>query len=136
MRAGLALLVPMLLVGAASVVYWRATERAGAGNVMPYGVLQGYSVVILLLIAWSHPSRYTQGDRIYWVFAAYLIAKLLEHFDAELLAFGNLVSGHTIKHLTAAAAALEVCRMLVRRAPRELEPRRSRDYSMNSLPRT
>lgn len=31
-RAGLALLAPMLLVGVASVVYWLATERAGAGT--------------------------------------------------------------------------------------------------------
>jgi hypothetical protein len=40
-RAGVALLVPMLAIGAASVLYWRATERAGAGNVIPYGILQG-----------------------------------------------------------------------------------------------
>jgi hypothetical protein len=32
-KTGLALLLPLLLVGAASVLYWRATERAGAGNV-------------------------------------------------------------------------------------------------------
>ena len=80
-RTGLVLLVPMLLVGAASVLYWRATERAGAGNVMPYAVLQGYSVVILFLLARLQPSRYTRGNDIYWVFAGYVIAKLLETFD-------------------------------------------------------
>lgn len=121
-KAGLLLLLPMLLVGAASVIHWRMTERAGAGNVIPYGVLQGYSVVILLLIARWQPSRYTQGDGLYWVFAAYLAAKLLEHFDAELLAFGDLVSGHTLKHLAAAAAGLEVCRMLMRRTLKDGGP--------------
>ncbi len=84
-RTGLALLVPMLLVGAASVLYWRATERAGAGNVMPYAVLQGYSVVILFLLALLQPSRYTRGNDIYWVFAGYVLAKLLETFDRQLL---------------------------------------------------
>ncbi|HSD42996.1 MAG TPA: hypothetical protein VLD36_14150 [Burkholderiales bacterium] len=117
-RAGLALLVPMLVVGAASVVYWRATERAGAGNVIPYGVLQGYSVVILLVITWLHPSRYTRGNDIYWVFAAYVAAKLLEFLDAEILALGNLVGGHSLKHLAAAAAGFVVCRMLILRTPR------------------
>jgi hypothetical protein len=111
-RAGLALLVPMLLLGAASVIYWRATERAGAGNVMPYAVLQGYSVVILFLLALLQPSRYTRGNDIYWVFAGYVLAKLLETFDRQLLSLGHLVSGHTLKHLAAAVAGLVVCRML------------------------
>lgn len=62
-RTGLALLVPMLLLGAASVIYWRATERAGVGNVLPYEILQGYSVVIVLLLAMLSPSRYTRGNR-------------------------------------------------------------------------
>jgi hypothetical protein len=111
-RAGLALLVPMLLVGAASVIYWRATERAGAGNVIPYAVLQGYSVVILVLLAWLHPSRYTRGNDIYWVFAGYVLAKILETFDREVYALGHLTSGHSLKHVAAAVAALVVCRML------------------------
>jgi hypothetical protein len=114
-RLGLALLVPMLLVGAASVLYWRATERAGDGNVVPYGVLQAYSVVILLLMALLLPSRYTRGDDIYWVFAGYVVAKLLETFDKQLFAIGHLASGHTLKHLAAAVAGLVVCRMLLLR---------------------
>jgi hypothetical protein len=115
-RAGLALLVPMVLAGAASAIYWIATERAGAGNVLPYAVVQGYAVVILLVFALTLPSRYTRGSDVYWVFAGYVIAKLLEHFDREVLALGNLVSGHTLKHLAAAVAGLVLCRMLWRRA--------------------
>ena len=111
----LALLVPMVLAGAASAVYWIATERAGAGNVVPYAVVQGYAVVILLVFALALPSRYTRGSDVYWVFAGYVIAKLLEHFDREVLALGNLVSGHTLKHLAAAVAGLVLCRMLWRR---------------------
>ena len=116
-KTGLALLVPMLLVGAASVLYWRATERAGAGNVMPYAVLQGYSVVILFLLALLQPSRYTRGSDIYWVFAGYVLAKLLETFDRQLLSLGHVVSGHTLKHLAAAFAGLVVCRMLLAAQP-------------------
>jgi len=114
-RKGLALLLPMLLIGAGSVLYWRATERAGAGNVMPYAVLQGYAVVILFLLARQHPSRYTRGDDIYWVFAGYVVAKVLETFDKQLYELGHFASGHSLKHLAAAVAGLLVCRMLYRR---------------------
>jgi len=118
-RAGLILLVPMLLVGAASVFYWRATERASAGNVMPYGILQAYAVVMLLLIALTQPSRYTRGNDVYWVFGAYVAAKVLELFDRQVLALGDLVSGHTLKHLAAALGGAVVCRMLMLRTLRQ-----------------
>jgi len=111
-RAGLALLLPLLLIGMGSVVYWIATERAGAGNVMPYGVLQFYSVVMLFVLALLYPSRYTRGNDIYWVFAAYVVAKVFETFDHEILALGNLMSGHSLKHLAAAVGSLLVMRML------------------------
>lgn len=125
-RAGLALLLPLLVVGAASVLYWRASERAGNGNVLPYAVLQAYSVAILLVLALSHPSRYTRGSDIYWVFGGYIAAKVFEVLDRPLFALGHLMSGHTLKHLAAAAAGLIVCRMLRRRTlrPAEVQPSR------------
>ena len=114
-RAGLVLLVPMLLVGMASVVYWIATERMGAGNVMPYGILQGYSVIVLLLMAVLHRSRYTRGNDVYYIFGWYVLAKLLESFDGEVLSLGHVVSGHSLKHVAAAAAGFVACRMLLLR---------------------
>jgi hypothetical protein len=46
-----------------------------------------------------------------------VIAKLLEALDRPIFALGNLVSGHTLKHLAAAAAGMVVCWMLLRRVP-------------------
>lgn len=116
-RAGLRLLVPMLLAGAASAVYWIVTERAGAGNVMPYVVLQAYAVVALLLLAVLHPSRYTRGTDTYWVFAGYVAAKVLELMDLQVFDALGVASGHSLKHLVAALAGLVVCRMLLLRRP-------------------
>jgi hypothetical protein len=117
-RAGVALLTPMLAIGAASVFYWRATERAGVGNVLPYAILQGYTMAAVLLLAFTHPSRYTRGSDIYWVFAAYLAAKVTESLDAEIWAWtAGLVSGHTLKHLFAAVSGAIVCVTLLRRRP-------------------
>jgi len=120
-RAGLALLGPMLLVGLASVVYWIATERMGAGNVLPYALLQGYSVVVLLILAVLHRSRYTRGNDLYLIFGWYLLAKVLEFLDAEVLAYSQVVSGHTLKHVAAAVAGLVACRMLMKRTLAEAE---------------
>jgi hypothetical protein len=112
LRAGLMLLVPMLLIGAASVIYWISTERAGAGNLVPYGVLQAYAVVVVLAITILYPSRYTRGGDMYRVFAAYVAAKVLETFDKPILGLGHVLSGHTLKHVAAAIAAVVVMRML------------------------
>ncbi len=120
-RAGLFLLLPLLLLGVASVVYWRATERMGAGNVMPYAILQGYAVIVLLLLAILNPSRYTRGNDIYWVFGWYMLSKLLETFDTEVLALNHVISGHTLKHFAAAAAGFTVCYMLLHRTLKQRE---------------
>ena len=117
-RVGLALLPPLLLLGVASVVYWRATERAGDGNVLPYAVLQGYSVVMLAVFAVSHPSRYTRGADIWWVFGGYVLAKVFEAVDHQTFHAVHLLSGHTLKHLVAAVAGAVVCAMLARRTLR------------------
>jgi hypothetical protein len=114
-RAGLALLPPLLLLGLGTVVYWITTERAGVGNVVPYAVLQTLSVAMLLAIAVRFPSRYTRGGDLYLVFAAYALAKLAESLDHELLALGQILSGHTLKHVAAAVAAFIVLRSLRRR---------------------
>ena len=48
----------------------------------------------------------------YWIVAAalYVLAKVLEHFDGAIYSIGKLVSGHTLKHLAAAAACFVVLR--------------------------
>jgi hypothetical protein len=114
-RAGLLGLVPMLLLGIVSVVYWIVTERQGRGNVVPYAVLQAYSVIVLLQLAALHPSRYTHGGAIYAVFVGYLLAKGFEHFDREIFELTGIVSGHTLKHVAAGLAGLPVVYMLWRR---------------------
>ncbi|MGL4855662.1 ceramidase domain-containing protein, partial [Plesiomonas sp.] len=50
-RTGVVLSVPMLLIGISSVIYWRVTEEQGMGNVLPYAILQAYTVLALLFLA-------------------------------------------------------------------------------------
>jgi hypothetical protein len=72
-------------------------------------------VVVLLLMAALLPSRYTRAGDLYFIFGWYVLAKLLEFLDAQVLAYSQLISGHSLKHVAAAVAGVVVCRMLVRR---------------------
>jgi hypothetical protein len=115
-RAGGRLLWPLLLVGGLSTLYWHATEQRGAGDLRPYGLVQFGTMVLVPLILLLFPARYT-GAAYYWLsFGCYGLAKVAEYFDQGLLRL-TAVSGHTWKHLAAAASAYWILRMLERRRP-------------------
>ena len=50
--------------------------------------------------------------------AIYAVAKVTEVLDAQIYALGQLVSGHTLKHLLAALAVWWLLRMLQLRRQR------------------
>jgi len=54
-----------------------------------------------------------------WLTAAalYAVAKAFEFFDAPVFAAGQFVSGHTLKHLFAAAACFVLLRNFQTRRP-------------------
>jgi len=114
-RAGLYAVLPVLLVlGVLSLVYWDRTEAAGHGDLRFYGLVQFYPMAALPVICWLFPrARYTGGGYLIWVFAWYGLAKVLEHFDAQVFhLLGGTVSGHSLKHLASAVATLVVLRMV------------------------
>ena len=82
---------------------------------MPYVILQGYTVLIMLWLALALPSRYTRGTDILWIFAWYVLAKVFEALDVQIFAIGNVISGHTLKHVAAAMSGFVACAMLARR---------------------
>ncbi|HZF15571.1 MAG TPA: hypothetical protein VE046_06480 [Steroidobacteraceae bacterium] len=114
-RFGRTLTLPAVVVGLASVWYWQWTAARGAENLMPYLILQGYTIVMVLMLAVLYPSRYTEGSMIYGVFIWYALAKLLEFGDRAVFGAGGLVSGHTLKHLASGLATFWVLRMLTAR---------------------
>jgi hypothetical protein len=66
----------------------------------------------------SDASAEIHGHR-YWIVAAilYLLAKLLEYFDGQIYSIGYVLSGHTLKHLAAAAACFAILRYFQTRQP-------------------
>lgn len=89
------MLIPLLIAGAASVEVWRQT-----GDLRFYGAVQFVPMLALLAIPKWWP-----------MIGLYAVAKLLEHFDGALFAAIGL-SGHTLKHLAAAAALALALRTL------------------------
>ncbi len=116
-RLALLLLPLFLLVGIASVLYWRATEHAGRGDLRPYALVQYYPVVAIGLLLLLYPPRHTHSGFLWGVAALYALAKAFEIADEPILRATKLVSGHTLKHVAAGAAAGLVIFMLARRQP-------------------
>jgi hypothetical protein len=116
--AGRLLLLPLVALGVWSVWYWRWSAAHGVENLNPYGAVQFGSMLIILLILVLFPPRYTRGSDFVVAVFLYGLAKLGEHFDQQIFALtGEIVSGHTLKHLLAAAAIGWLLRMLVKREP-------------------
>lgn len=118
-RLGLVLLPILLCVGPLSVVQWYWSETRGAGDLRFYAAVQAYSALVILL-AFFFPRRYTRSGDLAWVVGFYALAKALELFDKPVFAALNVVSGHTLKHLAAAAAGYCILRMLQKRKPLEM----------------
>ena len=116
LRVGLWLLPILLMVGMGSVLQWYASELRGSGDLRLYAAVQAYSALVLLL-ALVLPQRYTRGSDLAIVVGFYALAKALEALDKPIFMAGHIVSGHTLKHLAAAAAGYCILRMLRKRQP-------------------
>jgi hypothetical protein len=112
--AGLALFPVLEVLGVASVLVWRAGELKGHGDLKLYAAVQVYAILILLL-ALLLPPKYTRGSDFAVVVGFYALAKLLEETDRQVFSIGHIVSGHSLKHLAAAAAGYWILRMLRKR---------------------
>ena len=115
-RAGLWLLPVLVLVGMSSVLQWYLSELRDAGDLRFYATVQAYSVLFLLIVLLL-PPRYTRSSDLAIVVGFYVLAKVLETMDKPIFELGHIVSGHTLKHLAAAAAGYWILRMLQKRRP-------------------
>ena len=106
----------LVLMGAGSVIYWYMGEQRGIGNLNYYIVIQFYSLLLVVLLSLLLPSRYTHGYDIYKVIGLYALAKLAETLDQQIFDLGQVISGHTVKHLLAAWAIWWIVKMLQKRS--------------------
>jgi hypothetical protein len=110
-------LLPVLsLAGLGSVLQWYVSELRGAGDLRLYVAVQVYSALVLLM-SFAFPARYDRDRDLGVVIAFYVLAKILEVLDKPIFRATSFISGHTLKHLAAAAAGYCILRMVRRRRP-------------------
>jgi len=104
-KTGRRMLVPMVVAGLASVVYWAWTESRGHGDLRPYALVQFVPVILIPILALL--SRGSLVPSMYFLAAwvLYVVAKVCEIQDAAIYDLTGFWSGHTLKHLLAAAAS-------------------------------
>jgi len=84
-----------------------------SGNLAPWVVVQFGGMGLVLGLTMARPVAGAMGIKLGWVVFFYALAKLFELGDGALFsATGHAISGHTLKHLTAALAALPVLQAL------------------------
>ncbi len=114
-RAGQMLLWPLILLGIVSLLVWIGTD-----DLRLYAWVQFFPLVALPLMFWLLEPKYS--GTVYWFVAAglYALAKVLEYSDDAIFsATGQMMSGHALKHVAAAAACYAIYWAIVTRQPIE-----------------
>jgi len=112
LRAGLLFLPALVLCGFASVLYWQFGELRGEGDYRFYLFAQYFPALAIAAIIILFPPRYTRTSDLFVAFLLYALAKIFELCDYQIFSLGGVVSGHSLKHLTAGLACYFILRML------------------------
>jgi hypothetical protein len=111
-RAGKILLWPLVTLGVVSLLVWMRFD-----DLRLYAWVQFFPCIVIPLIFTVLPPKYT-GTWLWFVAAAlYILAKLLEYYDAAVHAVLGVMSGHPIKHVAAAAACYAIYLAFTTRKP-------------------
>ena len=109
------LLVPAVLLGTATVLYWALVD-----DLRLYYWVQLVPFLTIPAVMILFRSRYSHDWLLVAAVGCYAVAKVAEVYDQAIFrATYEVVSGHTLKHLLAAAGCYGVLLMLQCRNPRQ-----------------
>lgn len=92
-----------LALGILSVCYWRYTESIGAGDLRPYILVQFLPLIVIPCMLLLKPVVFRKPLYIFYALGCYALAKVFEFGDTFIFDLTHrVISGHTIKHLSAA----------------------------------
>lgn len=98
------LLLPLLITGIGSVIYWHITELRHQGDLRLYAAVQFLPMILIPLIMLLFKQVKYKPVYLWTMLVAYAISKICETFDAEIFTSLKFISGHSIKHFFAALA--------------------------------
>jgi hypothetical protein len=120
-RVGAILLWPALVTGWFSLLLWRWT-----GDLRLYFWVQFFPGLAVILLFLLYPAKYTGMSYCISAGVLYALAKVFEFTDEAIFSANGLLSGHTLKHLAAAAACWAILRYFqIRRPILDPQPGRS-----------
>lgn len=99
------LLPVLLLVGLASVLYWRITH-----DLRVYVAVQYLPMLLIPLSLWLFASPLRPAWPIWAALVAYALAKVFEVFDTAMFQLLGSIGGHPLKHVL---AGISVCLLVV-----------------------
>lgn len=112
-KAGGLMLAPLVAADAAALLYWRLGEQLGHGNLNLYFAIQYFPAFGIPLICLLFRDRHGTGRTLGMALGWFALAMVLENLDHGIYALaGGAISGHGLKHLAAAMAALTVAAMV------------------------
>jgi hypothetical protein len=99
-------ILALLVLGFWTVFQWNASEQTKHGDLRWYALYQGLVILVgaLLLLLFSSRNGATKVFVI--AVAGNVLAKFFELLDKPIFALGGIISGHTLKHLSAGLAFL------------------------------
>ena len=101
---GKRILLPLILLGIMSIIYWQMTQSKGHEDLRFYALIQFLPMILIPIILLLYKSS-NQFTKTYWlILMVYVFAKVCEANDEFIFAHFRFVSGHTVKHLVAALA--------------------------------
>lgn len=107
-RIGQTILFPALLLGVISVAYWRLS-----GDLRLYVWVQFMPLLVIAAVLLLYRSRFSHQWLLFAALLFYVLAKVTETFDGEIYqALGQGLSGHSIKHLSAAVGCYCLAAMI------------------------
>ena len=93
---------PLLLVlGIGSVVQWNWSEHQGHGDLRWYALYQGLTLIFGTAVLLMFPARADGSSAFAIAVTANIAAKVFELLDKPIYQLGGIISGHTLKHLSA-----------------------------------
>ena len=108
--------LPLIIVGVLSIVYWHRSELAGDGDLRPYGLVQFLPMLLIPMILLMFEEKFTRARAIWWFLGWYLAAKIFEILDDQIFDWLGLISGHSLKHLSAGIGSFIYLRYLQTRS--------------------
>ncbi|HLJ87121.1 MAG TPA: alkaline phytoceramidase [Candidatus Angelobacter sp.] len=106
----------LLAVGLGSVIGWSMSEQHGHGDLRWYALYQGLTMIVGAALLVLFPSQQIGTREFVIAVIGNVAAKIFEALDKPIFLVGGVVSGHTLKHLSAGLGFLPLVFLILTRA--------------------